>query len=252
MDSFSPTRHSPTLGKFRSTACAVLLALLCTTPALASLLVTSANRSVFADAGSGADPTASSTATAGSFDRAVADSTAAPNVRLPNDAAASQFSSLDPLEFSGQGDASSTSRLATRVNANSNFEVLFTLTSAYDYTGFAETLSNGIPGANAAFVFNRLGGGFNLTGSAVSPLIGGFSGLLDSGDYRLFVGASVDGFDLGTRAASFDFQLSFTEHVAPGGSVPEPSSMALCLGALVACGALRRRIHRRPASVCVE
>lgn len=216
-------------------AAALMAAGLATPPAAqAALVVTSANRFVAVDTSLTPGQQTSSFATSGAF---VASEGVAPG---GSRATAGQESGILPLAFVGSGFGSIAMGDATG-QAESLFDVSFTLTSAYLYSGTAAFEVSGNAFTTAFFALQD-GGGRDIVLSTAFDQQPPFDGTLAAGDYHLLVRASADSIDPNESGfASFSFNLNFVPVDSPPGAVPEPAGLALAALAVLALRGTRRR-----------
>ncbi|HSV84233.1 MAG TPA: PEP-CTERM sorting domain-containing protein [Ramlibacter sp.] len=234
-----PPHAAAMRGALRSIATAAVLAtaLFGATSAQASLVVTSAVRSVRAETtGSAVDKAAAST-TVGPFNQEVQSQVAGNG---PS-AQASQDSLIDALTFTGTGSSALDLFDGRLGSAESVYLVFFTLTSSFSFEGSAVLGATGNAFSHASLVLEQLGAGGGVVESGLDTVLS-LSGTLGPGDYSLVARADSSSIDPNEAGrADFSFRLDFTDLADPPAAVPEPQSLALALAGLLACGLARRR-----------
>jgi len=126
--------------------------------------------------------------------------------------------------------------------ASTNYSVLFTLTSRYQFSGTVDFQTSGSGERELFFEVRRTDGLIFLSATEVSPDIDVLL-TLDPGDYIINTFARAANFDIDVSAvgsAGYEFNLTATDLGEPPLVVPEPHSLALVLAGL-ACGMVRRR-----------
>jgi hypothetical protein len=231
----------------RHLTAAMLVALvgLLASPAQATLVATSALRSVSADDTVNAAVSLSTTATAGTFNETAA-STFTPPRGVGISASAAQNTHIDANLFSGVGLV----EISRGGSASAIYSVNFTLDEAIDYTLFARLGADGgsLFSAFASISLFQSGVGTLLAFDASTPDID-IAGTLAAGSYVFAVQAQADAGapDAGGESiAAFRFDMSFLPRIDVD-VVPEPGSMLLgCLGLLICSGFAPRRSTVRP------
>jgi hypothetical protein len=209
-------------------------------PAQATLVATSALRSVSADDTVNTAVLLSTTSTAGNFNETAA-STFTPPRGVGISAFGAQNTHTDANLFRGVGLA----EIHGGGAASALYSVNFTLDEAIDYTLFATLGADGgsLFSAFASITLFQSGVGAILAFDASTPDLD-IAGTLAAGSYVFAAQAQADAAapDAGGESiAAFRFDLSFLPRIDVD-VVPEPGSMLLgCLGLLICSGFAPRR-----------
>jgi hypothetical protein len=152
---------------------------------------------------------------------------------------ATQTSDVQPLLFSGVGEAFGQTDGVAEVGASSIYQMNFGLTQDHAYA-LDGTLTALLDGGHATAFFSLTGPSTNVTFIASelgSPTAIAGNGTLGPGNYILLVSAQTVG-DLGGGnafdRANFDFSVTLREIDTPVGAIPEPITPALAAMGLTA------------------
>lgn len=223
-------------GACRAALAAALLAA-GVTAAQAALVVTTAMRSVSVDTSQSPAQTIQTLSTSGNFVQTATTT----DPQTASTAQASQESLIGALAFLGNGQAGIALGSGVGGQAQSLYELFFTLTSSFSFSGGATFGTDGNASTGASFLLEEALGTDIINGSNTSPLAP-FAGNLGPGDYHLLVRAGTSSIDPGEAGrASFDFNLNFVDLGGEPGPVPEPRGVALAVMGLAALGVARRR-----------
>ena len=241
--SLPPRFAAPPKSVLRTVAVAALCAtaLLGAHTAQAGLIFTTTQRSVSADTSRTA-PALLASSNPGLFTGTAVSQVPVDRGNGPS-AAAAQTTTLEPLLFSGSGNATLNLFDNTGGEAESLLTVFFTLTTSFSFSGFADLSGSGNAPSQASFDLDLLGlGGVSVVSGNDTQPLWPYSGTLAPGDYSLNVRASSQSIDPNEAGnAAFNFQVAFTDLGSPPAAVPEPQALALALAGLLACGTTRRR-----------
>lgn len=240
MKTYAPLRPPRRIAAPWLLAATMLAAGFATVPAAhAALVVTNATRSTSADTSLSAPSSTLTNSTSGVFNAAAFSVQAGPNGAF---AMAELDSTINPLAFQASGQAAIGLANNASGQAESLFDVFFTLTTAFSYSGSAAL---GVDAGNAVrsaiFVLEEEAGTDIVNGSNKNPLAP-FAGNLAPGNYHLLVRASAGSIDPNEGGlATFSFNLDFVDLDTPPAGVPEPSGLALAALAAVALRRTRRQ-----------
>jgi hypothetical protein len=162
-----------------------------------------------------------------------------------NNVSATQTSDVQPLLFSGVGEAFGETDGTADIGASSIYQMNFSLTQDHAYA-LDGTLTALLDGGHATAFFSLTGPSTNITFLAseiVSPTAITGNGTLGPGSYNLLVSAQTVG-DLngGNQFDRANFDFSVTLRELDGGAIPEPVTPVL---AALGLGALGLRATRR-------
>jgi hypothetical protein len=169
-------------------------------------------------------------------------------------AIAVQNSTVDAQVFAGTGSAAFTAPGLSGTSALSDYDILFTLTSTYVFSGFATLTADQNPADSSkslassdASLQKRFENGLrqDIFDSAVNDTSSLLFTLLP-GVYKFDITARARGsseFDIAESGqAGFAFRFTLTEVVdVPPNNVPEPGLLALAMAGLAAIAAARKK-----------
>jgi hypothetical protein len=248
MKQISKSKHLGSAALFKTTALVATLATaMFASSAQAVVVITEVSRSTFAN--NNVLPLLEDTSTALS---GIYNQTLTRNFFFdegPANASASQSTNIAPQIFAGRGSTSIENPPGGKTEADSRFQMFFTLTETYVLSGLVSFQNIQSAGFGTTIRFQLSDLDFSndvdiiLDESNPSSIL---SATLIAGDYFLDVFSSSRNFSSslgGLASSSFDFSVALTEvdDTPPPNNVPEPGSLALMGAGVLAAAASRRK-----------